>query len=242
MSFSYVNENCMETLPPGRNAPSSGSEGNAFTDAPPRWNVLINTSQKDDYGMSSPKKERSGPYTPMKTSRNDLDEEQIHNEGVERKSPSLRVVLTSLTQGAQSGTGNQMLADREHRIKDKADDCSSEHLRIPVSWSTSAHDLRGSDDGSTSANEMEGSLSDYVLKGSISDDVLSVSSGDAMASVSPDQSHTPPSKDMREDEDEESPTDAFIRRMHEDEAFGQSRNSSGSCEGHSRRSDANAVH
>merc|ERR1711937_750557 len=79
-------------------------------------------------------------------------------------------------------------------------------LLVPSSWSAIASGMKGRDD------------------------IESISSGEAMAdspaanlaTTSSDQPLTPDSKPDAKNpqEDEESPTDVFLRRLHEDENFG----------------------
>jgi len=229
MSFSYGTENCTDLAQPCRNGLScefyamgtckfshgSNGEGDAFSNTPPRWNILTTTAPGGAFGglgMASPKKKRNGPYTPFENSPIASDDRK-QDESTEGKSSmsSPRVVLGNLTQGKKSGVANNSFSDHEQEGKEITnDDLPLRPLRIPCSWPTNALGMKGNDD------------------------VQSISSGEAMATASPDQSQSPDSKGMVEDG--ESPTDAFLRRMHEDEDFGQSGNVSDSCEGYAQRS------
>jgi hypothetical protein len=117
--------------------------------------------------------------------------------------------LGDLSQGTINEVGNQSTdgGEQQQEGKEPRIGVSGLSLGIPCSWSSGLVDKK------------------------LNEDIVSVSSGEAMTTESPPPRSVSPTTSKAEKDEEESPTDAFLRRMREDEDFGQSNNISKSDEG-----------
>lgn len=230
MSAAYGDEDRGEIVAPCPNGPSreffargtcklsrgSNGEGGAFSATPQRWNILTNVAHANGVGgvvMSSPKKTRVNPYT--SPPGRSLEVKQGENSA--RKSSvhtSAADVSETLAHRMECVEADESCGLRRQTEDKETSDLPPQSLRIPSSWSTNTLGIKGNGDA------------------------ISVSSGEPLASSSPDQL-TPNSRSSPEDE--ESPTDAFIRRMHEDDDFGQSKHADRCGEGPAAESDSNSV-